>query len=152
MARKYELSEADREAHKRLRAHFQQWKHRREQAGMPASQEIAAELMGRTQGAISHYLRPSNPAPIGAEITLEFARLFQVHPGEIRPDLPYPEIREESASYAADIDDPRIKALIQYFKGLTTEQQDEVIRDIQETKQRNESLLKQLLSISKDTG
>lgn len=68
------------------------------------TQEKAAELMGMTQGGVSHYLNGRNP--LGLEMVLKFANLLQVHPSEISAEMVEPitatlKVAEDSMPYGS---------------------------------------------------
>ncbi|MDI3259491.1 MAG: helix-turn-helix transcriptional regulator [Sinobacteraceae bacterium] len=53
--------------------------------GLGLTQELAAEALGMSQGAVSHYLNGRNA--LGVEATLRWAKLLGVPPTEINPAI-----------------------------------------------------------------
>ncbi len=60
----------------RLKEIFGAWQKRRKEAGLPASQEDAAELLGFNQSSLSQYLNGRIPLNIDAAVT--FARNLEI--------------------------------------------------------------------------
>lgn len=81
-SRKKSLTDADREAHKRLRRLWDVKKR-----DLHLTQEQVADLWGVTQGAVSQYL--NGHTKLGVVATLRFSKLLGVRPQDIRPDFEY---------------------------------------------------------------
>lgn len=75
------LSPADIAASKRLRA---AWDARARERGL--TQDKMAELLGGTQGLVSHYL--NQRAALNYRVLMTFAKALDVEPTDIRDDLP----------------------------------------------------------------
>lgn len=73
------LTEADRDAARRLR---ERWESEKESRGF--TQDDAAEDMGITQGMVSQYLTAHTP--LGVVAVLRFAKFLHCRPVDIRPD------------------------------------------------------------------
>ncbi len=78
--KKSKMAPADIAAGERLRA---LWNERSRRLGL--TQEIAADRLGITQGAVSHYL--NKRIPLGLQAALKWAALLGARPGEIRPEF-----------------------------------------------------------------
>lgn len=82
----------------RLTQFFQAWQSARREAGEPWTQEIAAEALGMTQGALSQYLRGA--IPLNFHALVAFARLIGTRPENISPAL-----AQELRTLASALDD-----------------------------------------------
>ena len=82
------------------------------------TQEKAAEQMGfETQAAVSHYL--NGYTPLNLEAILSFAKLLQVSPLDINPNI------DLSALYASD---PDIEKAVAMLQKLTQEHKRQVLK------------------------
>jgi len=96
------LSPAQKADAARLNAFYEEWKSSRKSQGLPASQEVAASLLGfSTQSAVSQYVRGN--IPLNVRALIKFAELFGRQPAEISPDLAK-EIKKIAAVTREEID------------------------------------------------
>lgn len=96
------LSPAQKADAARLSAFYEEWKASRKSQGLPASQEVAASLLGfSTQSAVSQYVRGN--IPLNVRALIKFAELFNRQPAEISPDLAK-EIKKIAAVTREEID------------------------------------------------
>lgn len=122
-------------------------KHAREVAGL--SQQALAEQVGIRQQTIQKIeagirKRTTRILEIAAAVKVDATWLLTGQ-GEMCPYTPAPGGRgnQESAPVAAL--PPRLRVLVELFEGLTEAQQMEVIRELQETQQRNEAIYEALV-------
>lgn len=100
-ASKRTITQADREAAKRLKRIWEEKK-----KDLHLTQEKAADQLGfKTQASVSHYLNCR--IALGPVATLKFARLLDVSPQDIRPDFEFVllpgEIPQEVAQLAIEL-------------------------------------------------
>ncbi|WP_186055235.1 LexA family protein [Burkholderia gladioli] len=69
----------------RLRQCFQVWKHAQERAGLPSTQQYAAEQLGFGQSALSQYLRGA--IPLNMRVVMKLAEVLRCAPEEISPTI-----------------------------------------------------------------
>ncbi|WLE58368.1 helix-turn-helix domain-containing protein [Burkholderia plantarii] len=69
----------------RLRQCFQIWKHAQESAGLPSTQQYAAEQLGFGQSALSQYLRGA--IPLNMRVVMKLASVFGCAPEDISPTI-----------------------------------------------------------------
>lgn len=92
------LSPAQKADAARLSSLYDEWKASRKAQGLPASQEVAASLLGfSTQSAVSQYVRGS--IPLNVRALIKFSELFECPASDISPELAK-EIKQIAAAAA----------------------------------------------------
>lgn len=87
----------------RLGVFFRAWQSARREAGEPWTQEVAAEAIGMTQGALSQYLRGA--IPLNFHALVAFAHLIGTRPDNISPTL-----AQELRTLAMALDHPLVQS------------------------------------------
>jgi phage repressor protein C with HTH and peptisase S24 domain len=145
--KKGNLSETDRAAAKRLRNLWDVKKR-----ALHLTQEKAAAILGfSTQGAVSQFL--NGTTRLNTDATLGFAKLLQVAPEEIRPELdlgPAPPtlLAAASPSSAESIDVPMFNAVASMGLGRSLPEYETVIDTLRLSKQWVHSHLSNISSPS----
>lgn len=94
----------------RLKALFKEWQTSRKEAGLPSSQESAAELLGFGQSALTQYL--NGKIPLNVDAGVKFAELLGVSISKFSPSLSDRALRVAGAVGITDDDDHAPASLV----------------------------------------